>query len=316
MHADARLTPQGRLTRCLRVEQGRPVSHVAREMGISRPTAHKWVRRFREEGLGGLCDRSSRPHRSPRRCAPDLEAQLSELRSTLKLGPARIGPRLGVPPSTVHRVLTRLGLNRLSWMDRPTGEVIRRYERASPGDLLHVDIKKLGRIPDGGGWRFKGRAPHRENGKGGRPVMGYAFLHAAVDDHSRLAYAEVHDDEKATTAAGFMRRATSFYAEHGIEVHQVLTDNGACYRSFAFRDALEGAAHLFTRPYRPQTNGKAERFNRTLLEEWAYVKPYDSELARTRALDGWLHLDNHHRHHTAIGCSPRERVNNLAGYYT
>jgi transposase InsO family protein len=319
MHANARLTPIGRLTLCLRIEQGRPVAHVAPEMGISRATGYKWWKRFREEGIDGLVDRSSRPHCCPHRTAPDLEAQIAELRSELKLGPARIGYRLGVAPSTVHRVLVRLGLNRLAWMDRPTGRVIRRYERERPGELIHVDIKKLGKIPDGGGWKVLGRAVGNHNNAkatGYRGRVGYGFIHSAVDDHSRLAYSEILGDERKETAAGFWQRAWNWFSEQGMEIEEVLTDNGSCYRSRLFDEVLGQIKHRKTRPYRPQTNGKVERFNRTMLEEWAYVKPYESEAERREAFDLFLHLYNHHRSHAALGGKPPiSRVDNLAGHY-
>jgi transposase InsO family protein len=321
MHANARLTPIGRLTLCLRIEGGRPVAHVAPEMGISRATGYKWWKRFREEGLEGLVDRSSRPHRCPHRTAHELESQIRELRSELKLGPARIGYRLGVAPSTVHRVLVRLGLNRLAWMDRPTGRIIRRYERERPGELVHVDIKKLGKIPDGGGWKVLGRLAGNHNNHAahgnGPHRFGYGFIHSAVDDHSRLAYSEILSDERKETAAGFWQRARNWYFEHGIEVEEVLTDNGGCYRSRLFDEVLGEIKHRRTKPYRPQTNGKVERFHRTMLEEWAYVKPYGSEAARRDAFDVFLHLYNHHRSHSALGGKPPiSRVNNLAGYYS
>jgi len=319
MHANARLTPIGRLTLVLRIEGGRPVAHVAHEMGISRPTAYKWWRRWCEEGELGLVDRSSRAHHCPHQTSPEVEAQIAELRQTLKLGPARIGYRLGVAPSTVHRVLTRLGLHRLKWLDRPTGQPIRRYEREHPGDLVHVDIKKLGRIPDGGGWRTVGRAEgKRNNGSGRGPRRaGYGYIHSALDDHSRLAYSEILTDERKETASAFWLRATKWFFERGIVVHEVLTDNGACYRSHAFRKALgESITHRFTRPYRPQTNGKVERFNRTMLEEWAYIRPYATEAERVDAFQGFLHLYNHHRGHTALrGQTPISRVNDLRGQY-
>ena len=317
MHRNARLTPLGRLTLIERVEAGRPAAHVAAEMGISRATAYKWLRRWGEEGLPGLLDRSSRPHRSPRRTPAHLERRIERLRRRHKLGPARIGPRLGMAPSTVHRVLQRQGLHRLSWMDRPTGRVIRRFERDRPGELVHVDIKKLGRIPPGGGWRQ--HVPYGQSAVVRHPHSrtGYGFVHAAVDDHSRVAYAEVLPDELGTTAAAFWDRARVWFADHGVRVDAVLTDNGAPYRSDVFARAVGDAHHLRTRPYRPQTNGKVERFNRTLLEEWAYVRVYRSEKERTRALDRWLHLYNHHRSHTSLkGQTPISRLNNLSGQYT
>jgi transposase InsO family protein len=316
MHGNARLTPIGRLTMVMRIEAGRPVAHVATEMGISRPTAYKWWRRWLEGGVDNLVDRSSRPWSCPHQTAPEIEAQVAELRRTLKLGPARLGPRLGLAPSTVHRVLVRLGLNRLAWMDRPTGEVIRRYERTRPGDLVHVDIKKLGRIPDGGGHKVLGRSAGNRNNNGhGATRVGYGFIHSAVDDHSRLAFSEIHSDETKETAVGFWHRAVAWFADHGITISEVLTDNGSCYRSGHFADAVGDVVHRRTQPYRPQTNGKVERFNRTLLEEWAYVRPYRSEAERVAALDDWLHLYNHHRHHTAIGGPPISRVNDLPGHY-
>jgi hypothetical protein len=322
MHANARLTPTGRLTLCLRIEAGRPVAHVAPEMGISRTTGYKWWKRFCQEGIEGLVDRSSRPRNCPHRTAPEVEAQIAELRSELKLGPLRIGYRLGVPASTVHRVLVRLGINRLAWMDRPTGQVIRRYERDHPGSLVHVDIKKLGRIPDGGGWKVLGKtAGRRNNAKHNEfrkhHFLGYGYIHSAVDDHSRLAYSEILSDERKETAVDFWQRAQAWFFEHGITVEEVLTDNGSCYRSRLFDDALGDIKHRKTRPYRPQTNGKVERFNRTMLEEWAYVRPYASETERKDAFGPFLHLYNHHRSHTALGGRPPiSRVNNLAGHYS
>ena len=315
MHANARLTPIGRLTMVMRIEAGRPVAHVAAEMGISRPTAYKWWHRWDELGAEGLVDRSSRPRSCPHQTAPVMESQIEELRRTLKLGPARIGYRLGVPPSTVHRVLTRLGINRLSWMDRPTGQVIRRYERERTGELVHVDIKKLGKIPDGGGWKVVGRQvgkKHNDN----RKRIGYGYIHSAVDDHSRLAYSEILGDERKETASDFWLRAATWFGEMGITIEEVLTDNGSCYRSKHFNQTLGDIKHRRTRPYRPQTNGKVERFNRTMLEEWAYVRPYATEAERVEAFGAFLHLYNHHRSHTALsGKPPVSLVNDLPGDY-
>jgi transposase InsO family protein len=316
-HRNARLTVHGRRILIERVLSGRPVAHVAAEMGISRTTAHKWVRRFAAEGDDGLHDRSSRPHTTPHRTPATLEARVCELRQARKLGPARIGPILGIPASTVHRVLTRHGLNRLAFLDRPTGEVIRRYERERPGELVHVDVKKLGRIPDGGGWRVHGRqaCPDR------RRVTGFDYIHSAVDDHTRLAYSEVHPDEKAATCAAFLRRAAAHFAALGItRIERVLTDNAWSYRkSTLWKQALAdlGATGKLTRAYRPQTNGKVERFNRTLLDEWAYQRPYTTNEQRTAALADFLHTYNHHRSHTALkGQPPITRVNNPASQYT
>ncbi|MFJ5971174.1 leucine zipper domain-containing protein, partial [Streptomyces sp. NPDC093060] len=196
-HRNARLTVHGRRLLVERVCAGRPVAHVAAEMGISRVTAHKWIRRWRAEGEQGLHDRSSRPLTTPHRTATAVEARVCRLRQDRKLGPARLGPILGLPASTVHRILLRHGLNRIAFMDRPTGQVIRRYERARPGELVHVDVKKLGRIPDGGGHKTLGR----QAGRATRRAMGFDYIHSAVDDHSRLAYSEIHRDEKAATCA-------------------------------------------------------------------------------------------------------------------
>jgi transposase InsO family protein len=224
---------------------------------------------------------------------------------------------LGVPASTVHRVLVRLGLNRLAWLDRPTGRVIRRIHTDHPGELVHVDVKKLGRIPDGGGWRVLGRDTATRSARAKRARIGYAYVHSAIDAHSRLAFSEIHTDERGPTCAGFFNRAQEFFADHGIaDIDAVLTDNAKNYTGIAFTAALAGIEHRRIRPYTPRTNGKVERFNRTLAEEWAYAKPYLSDDERTAALDDWLHLYNHHRHHTAIGGPPISRVNDLTGQYS
>ncbi|MFE2268540.1 IS481 family transposase [Streptomyces lavendulae] len=316
-HRNARLTVFGRRLLIERVVSGRPVAHVAAEMGISRATAHKWVRRWRAEGEAGLHDRSSRPHRTPHRTPAAVETKVCDLRRSRKLGPARIGPILGLPPSTVHRILTRHRLQRLAWLDRPTGTVIRRYERDRPGELIHIDVKKLGRIPDGGGHRTLGR----QAGRATRRQMGFDYVHSAIDDHSRLAYSEIHPDEKVATCAGFLTRAATFFHAHGItRIERVLTDNAWAYRKgLAWKAVLAGlgASGKLTRAYRPQTNGKVERFNRTLAEEWAYLRPYTSNQEWTEALTDFLHTYNHHRCHTALdGHPPISRVNNAAGQYT
>jgi transposase InsO family protein len=309
------------------VEQGRPVAHVVVELNVSRATGYKWLARWRAEGAAGLVDRSSRAHRLPGKTAPELEQRVLALRSARKFGPARIGPLLGLAPSTVHAVLTRHGMHRLAWMDRPTGELIRRYERARPGELVHVDVKKLGAIRAGGGWRVHGRgstqqiAGHAELNAGHK--VGYDFVHCAIDDHTRLAYAEIHPDETAATCAAFLHSAAAWFATVGIDrIERVLTDNAWAYRrSTAWRQAMTdlGAQQRFTRSYRPQTNGKAERFNRTLADEWAYIRPFDSSADRAAALPGWLHTYNHHRSHTALGGQPpisRTTINNGAGHYS
>ena len=312
MHANARLTPMGRLTLVMRIASGRPIAHVAAEMGVSRPTAYKWWHRFEQSGRAGLGDRPSRPKRTPNRTPPEIEAEIRRLRCERKLGPARIAGQLGMHPSTVHRVLVRLGLNRLCWLDRPTGRVIRRIHTTRPGELVHIDVKKLGRIPTGGGWRIFGHAarPHRK-----RPV-GFDDVHSAVDAYSRLAYSEICPDERADTCAGFLARARSFFWAYGIHIERVLTDNARNYTSYRFQDALGGIEHRRIRPYTPRTNGKVERDNRTLLDEWAYVRTYTANGQRTAALAIWLHTYNHHRFHTAIGGPPVSRVNNPAGYYS
>jgi transposase InsO family protein len=295
-HANARLTVHGRAELVRRVvELGRPVAHVVVELNVSRATGYKWLARWRAEGPAGLVDRPSRAHRLPGRTPPAVEAQVLALRSTRKLGPARIGPLVGLAPSTVHSVLLRHGMHRLAWLDRPTGQLVRRYERARAGELVHIDVKKLGVIRTGGGWRVHGRGSSRHDhsraeANAGRRV-GYDYVHCAIDDHTRLAYAEIHPDETAATCAGFLRSAAAWFAAVGIDrIERVMTDNAMAYRRSAdWRQALTdlGASARFTRSYRPQTNGKAERFNRTLADEWAYVRPFDSSADRAAALPGW-----------------------------
>jgi transposase InsO family protein len=268
-----------------------------------------------------MVDRSSRPHRSPRRTPTRIERRIIKVRVTRRWGPARIAYLLGLYPSTVHRVLARYRLARLSWLDRATGRVIRRYEHSAPGELVHLDVKKLGKIPDGGGWRAHGRTIGGQNrhkhSPGSTPVIGYHYLHSALDDHSRLTYSELLPDELGTTAAQFWLRARIWFARCGITIERVLTDNGSCYRSRVFAAALGPVAHKRTRPYRPQTNGKIERFHRTLADEWAYARPYLSDHERCEAFNTWLHTYNHHRGHTALaGQPPASRVPNLSGQYS
>lgn len=313
-HATARLTVYGRRLVVARVlEEGWTAAAVAEAAGVSRATVYKWLRRQRAEGAAGLLDRSSRPHRSPRQLTPRVEVRIVHLRRRHKLGPHRLASRLDIPRSTCYAVLCRHQLNRLDWLDRPTGTVIRRYERERPGELVHMDTKKLARIPQGGGHKMLGDAARRSSGK------GYEYIHSAVDDHTRLAYSEILADERSETTASFLLRATDFYAAHGIRVEALLTDNAWTYRSaHVFRATAErlGIHQLFTRPRRPQTNGKVERYNRTFLEEWAYVRLYRSNAERTRLLPAWLHRYNYHRSHTALGgLPPIARVNNLSGNY-
>lgn len=316
-HARAKLTPQGRLLLVTRVlEMGWSVPMAAEAQGCSAATGYKWLRRFRAEGLQGLHDRSSRPHRSPMRLSPSRELAILRRREATLEGPHRIAWALGEAPSTVHRVLRRLGAPRLRDLDRPSRTVVR-YERAHPGELVHVDVKKQGRVPPGGGWRVHGLG----SGTGSRHHrgQGYDFVHAAVDDRSRLAYAEILPDERKETAVGFMTRALRFYADRGIIVERVLTDNGSCYRSkeFARTLARAGVRHRRTRPYRPQTNGKVERFNQTLKWEWAYARPYDTNASRTKELEHWLHHYNYHRPHMALsGSAPITILNNVPRKHT
>ena len=321
-HRNAPLSELGRLrlARCV-VDDGWPLRRAAERFQVSATTAARWAGRYREFGEAGMVDRSSRPHRCPHRTPTRIERRIIKVRVTRRWGPARIAYLLGLHPSTVHRVLARYRLARLAWMDRATGRVIRRYEYAAPGELVHVDVKKLGKIPDGGGWRVHGRAVGTANrhkhSPGNHPVIGYHFLHSAIDDHSRLAYCELLPDEKGATAAAFWTRARAWFTAQGITVARVLSDNGACYRSRAFAAAVGTAAHKRTRPYRPQTNGKVERFNRTLLEEWAYARPYRSDSQRCQDFPDWLHHYNHHRGHTALaGLPPAARVPNLSGQYS
>jgi transposase InsO family protein len=318
MHRNAPLTPEGRLRLCRLIEDGWTIASAAESMRISRQTAHKWWHRYREAGEAGLVDRSSRPRRCPTKTPAKVERRVVQLRRTHQLGPARLAPRAGIPASTLHRIWARHGVSRLSDLDRRSGRVVRRIETNRPGELVHVDIKKQARIPKGGGWRVNGRARRPDNGQAGRPRLGYAYIHSAVDAHTRLAYSEILANEQAITALGFWRRARAFFASYGITVERVMTDNGPCYLSRVWEAELvaNGITHTRTKPFCPQTNGKVERYNRTLLNEWAYARPYRSEAARTRALDKWLHMYNHHRHHTAIKGPPISRVNNLVGQNT
>jgi len=311
-HARAKLTVAGRLLLVERVlELGWTVTMAAEAQGCSAATGYKWVKRFRAEGHAGLQDRSSRPHRSPMRLSHAREQAILRRRWSRLEGPHQIAWALGEVPSTVHRVLRRLGAPRLADIDRTTRTVVR-YERDRPGELVHVDIKKQGRVPAGGGWRVHGRdrmagSPHQRG-------SGYDFVHAAVDDRSRLAYAEILTNERKETASAFMTRALGFFAERGITVERVLTDNGSCYRSREFARTLAeaGVAHRRTRPYRPQTNGKVERFNLTLKWEWAYARAYETNDSRTAELERWLHHYNYHRPHMAHqGRAPITAVNNV-----
>jgi len=331
VHANAALTPRARLRLArLIIEDGWKPSEAARMFMVSTVTARKWAARFRAEGPAGMVDRSSRPRSCPHRTPEHVKRQIVTLRWRHRLGPVQIGGRLGLAPSTVHAVLVRCRLNRLRHIDRVTGEPIRRYEHPRPGSLIHVDVTKFGNIPDGGGWRYVGKQRGYRNkaqtalrtGRTpkGHPNIGTAFLHTVIDDHSRVAYAEFCPDETAASAIGVLQRAVEWFADRGVTVERVLSDNGSCYRSHAWRDACQALeiTHKRTRPYRPQTNGKIERFHRTLADGWAYARFYRSEAERRAALPGWLHFYNHHRPHSALGALPPiSRIeNNLPGHHT
>jgi transposase InsO family protein len=305
-----------------RIATGRPPAHVAAEMGVSRACAYKWWGRWKAEGKAGLVDRPSRAHSHPRRTAACTETRIRISRHLSRRGPVAIGAQLNVPASTVGRVLRRHRTPPLAACDPVTGQVIRatrrsahRYEHDRPGSLVHVDVKKLGRIPDGGGWRAHGRGRRPRSTRG----LGYDYVHAAIDDHSRLAYAEILGDEKGATCAGFLTRAAAFYAGHGIRIERVITDNAKNYRiSRDFADAVAtiGARQKFIRPHCPWTNGKVERFNRTLGAEWAYSRIFASNDDRTALLPAWLDHYNLNRPHLGIGGrSPIDRVNNAASQY-
>lgn len=313
-HANARLTFHGRclLVRRVRVDC-RPVSHVAKEMGISRQAAHRWVARFDAEGWAGLHDRSSRAHAYPTRTPAEVEAAVVVARRELRVGRDRIAEVTGVPARTVSRILARHHMPAIALLDPVTGVVIRasratglRFERPCAGDLVHIDVKKLGRIPQGGGWRMHG--PNSlENRGSNRDRIGFDYVHAAVDDHSRLAYAEIHPDEKGSTAAGFLLRAAQFYASHGITISEVISDNAMAYRHSADFKAAVATLHAkqrFIKPHCPWQNGKVERFNRTLQAEWAYRQPFTSNDQRSAALAPWLDYYNNDRNHHGIGGKP------------
>lgn len=313
-HRNARLTVHGRRLLVERVRSGQPVAHVAKAMGVSRQCAHRWINRFNEAGLDGLQDRSSRPHRIANQTPPDVEDTVITARQQRRCGPDRLSWDLGVPARTITRILRRNGIPRLHECDPLTGEVIRasktttvRYERARPGELIHVDVKKLGRIPDGGGWKAHGRQMG-STGEKKRARIGYDYIHSAVDDHSRLAYSEIHNDEQGDTAAGFITRAAAFFAAQGIErIERVMTDNHWSYtksRNVATVIQALGAKHKTIRPHCPWQNGKVERFNRTLQSEWAYRQIFTSNNERSAALPDFIHHYNHQRRHHALGGHP------------
>jgi transposase InsO family protein len=329
IHANAPLGPKGRATMVRRVlDEGIALTEAAEAAGVSARTARKWVGRYLTEGEAGLLDRSSAPSRVHNATAPERVEAIAALRRLRLTGP-EIAEVLGMATSTVSAVLKRIGLGKLSRLDRP--DAIRRYERARPGELIHIDVKKLGRIGShGAGHRMLGRSwakegDRRTDAAGVRRLQsGWDRVHVCVDDATRLAYAEVLADEKAKTVIGFLRRAVAFYRSHGITVERLMTDNGSAYRSTAHALACRamGIRHIRTRPYRPQTNGKAERFIRTMLREWAYAAVYGSSPERAAALSGWIERYNYRRRHGALGHRPpiqrlRELSgNNVAGIYT
>ena len=308
-HANARLTEYARLLAARRVEQGHKPGEVAKQLGVSRQTVYKWVRRLREEGPAGLVDRSSRPRSSPTRTSHAVELRIVAARVAEHAGPRVLAGLLELPASTIGAVIRRWELPRLADLDRLTGQIVRsratdvRYERDRPGELLHVDVKKLGKVPPGGGWRAHGRS-EAVRGRG----LGWDYVHVAVDDRTRIAYAEVLPDEKGPTCAQFLHRAASWLREeHGVTVERVLTDNAKVYRLGQDWAAVCTALQIrrrFTKPRCPWTNGKAERFNRTLQTEWAYARPWTSNDDRTAALTDFLDRYNTRRGHSALGGRP------------
>lgn len=314
-HRNARLTFHGRRLLVVRVREiGMPVAHVARAMGVSRQCAHRWLARFDAEGEAGLHDRSSRPRRMPTRTSDEIERVVVAARLEHRRGQDWLGPELGVAPRTVSRILRRHDLPRLAVCDPMTGEVIRaskttavRYERSRPGELVHMDVKKIGRIPDGGGWRAHGRSIGRTAVQK-KARIGFDYVHSIVDDHSRLAYSEILPDEKAPTCTAFLARAADYFASLGItRVEAVMTDNHWSYtRNGSLRDLLAelGARHVLIKAHCPWQNGKVERFNRTLQAEWAYRQVFTTNDDRAAALAPWIEHYNTRRRHCALGGQP------------
>jgi transposase InsO family protein len=308
------LNEHGRRLLVTRVRvDGRPVAHVAKELGISRQCAHRWVARFDAEGDAGLLDRSSRPHRMKTRTPAKTERKVVAARAKHRCAQDELAALTGVPARTVNRILHRHGLPRLAACDPLTGAVIRssrsttcRYERDRPGELIHVDVKKIGKIPPGGGWKAHGRSMGSTWAQK-KARIGFDYVHSAVDDHSRLAYSEVLADETGPTTAAFLARAIAFFAGHGITVERVMSDNHWSYkRSSDVAKTLADARvkHVFIKAHCPWQNGKVERFNRTLQTEWAYRRVFTSNAARTRALARWVEFYNNRRRHTALGGHP------------
>ncbi len=315
-HRRAKLTPFGRLLLIQRiVDLQWPVTQAAVSLGVSRPSAYKWLARWGEQGVRGLEDRTSRPHTSPRATPDRRVRQILSLRRRRRVGPHRLASDVGLSPSTIYDVLRRHGLSRLRDLDRSSGVPVR-YVREHPGELVHLDMKPLARVPAGGGHRIHGRSTAIRP-RGG----GYEVVHVAIDDASRLAFAQILPDGRGPAAAHFLVDAGGFFADHGIHIQRVMTDRSRSYTtSRAFQAALQGLRirHKVTRPYRPQTNGKAERFIQTLLAEWAYARLYRSNEERLSVFPKWLHQYNHHRPHTALGGQPpiAAVVNNVSGKHT
>jgi len=299
VHKNARLTPFGRERIARRIASGQTTKAVSGAAGVCPRTARKWVERYRREGLAGLRDRSSRPHRLYRPTPQAVVDEIAALRRQRCTG-RQIAAQVGVSAATVSRILRRLGLNRLSSLE--PAEPVRRYEREHPGEMIHLDIKKLGRI-DGVGHRITGDRRGQSNRRSRGEGLGWEFVHVAIDDASRIAFAKVMTSERKRSATAFLKAALAYYDSLGIKVERVMTDNGSCYKSFAFRRLCKrlGLKHIRTKPYTPKTNGKAERFIQTCLREWAYAQAYHHSRQRTEQLPYWLHRYNWHRPHTGIG---------------
>lgn len=312
-HRNARLTVHGRRLIVDRYRGGWKQAHIASAMGVSRKCVATWIGRFATEGNAGLTDRSSRPHTMPTRTSPAIEQKVLQARIDDRSGQDVLGPAIGVPARTVGRIMRRHNVPYLRECDPMTGELIRsskatavRYERDKPGELVHMDVKKLGRIPDGGGWRGAGQTRENHQARIDKTPVGYDYVHSVVDDHSRLAYSEVLPDEKGPTCAAFLQRAIAFFAAKGIDrIERLITDNAWAYR-YSLREvcAAHGIKQKFIKPHCPWQNGKVERFNRTLATEWAYRRPFTSSTERTAALAPWLQNYNTERRHSALGGKP------------
>jgi transposase InsO family protein len=319
MHKNARLTPRGREWIVQQAASGQTPKAIADAVGVDPHTVRKWVKRYEREGLSGLQDRSSRPHRLYRPTPQTIVGRVEGLRRDRLTGKA-IASEVGVSPATVSRILKRLGLNKLRALE--PAEPVRRYERENPGELIHIDIKKLGKI-DGIGHRITGDRRGQSNRRSRGEGLGWEFVHVCIDDASRIAFSQVMKNEKKASAVAFLKAALAYYASLGVKVQRVMTDNGSCYKSFAFARACKrlGLKHIRTKPYTPKTNGKAERFIQTSLREWAYARAYHHSNERTAELPRWLHRYNWHRPHGSIGSKPPISrlglsVNNLLRLHT